>query len=218
MILSVQHLQVVWRSPGTKCGKWVNKYFGTLIYPFKGPFFKLILTMRVGQNMQIHNFLKSVKWTQPIGYNVHLKQNSAQCKPQTKIIHHSANRGSGVVFLIASSFLQQKTDVVTTKGAAVNSLYINILCSILIIQPQTSTLNPKPFPLIPHPWIWSSSTCSGAARGSPAAELRAPSKRSTKQSTAAAAAERAAAAVLAVAVERAAAATAADKGAKCSTL
>ena len=49
------------------------------------------------------------------------------CKPNTKIVHRSANRGSGVVFLIASGFLQQKTDVVTMKGAAVNSLYINIL-------------------------------------------------------------------------------------------
>ena len=58
-------------------------------------------------------------------YNVHLTQNSVQCKPNTKIVHHSANRGSGVVFLIASGFLQQKTDVVMTKGATVNSLSIN---------------------------------------------------------------------------------------------
>ncbi len=62
-------------------------------------------------------------------YNVHLTQNSVQCKPNTKIVHHSANRGSGVVFLIASGFLQQKTDVVMTKGATVNSLSINILCT-----------------------------------------------------------------------------------------
>ena len=81
--------------------------------------------MRAGQNMQIHNFLKKCEMDPP--YNVHLTQNSVQCKPHTKIVHHSANRGSGVVFLIASSFLQQKTDVVTPKGAAVNSLYLNIL-------------------------------------------------------------------------------------------
>ena len=68
-------------------------------------------------------------------YNVHLTQNSVQCKPHTKIVHHSANRGSGVVFLIASDFLQQKEDVVTTKGAAVNSLYINILWSLPFFLP-----------------------------------------------------------------------------------
>ena len=55
-------------------------------------------------------------------YNVHLTQNCVQSKPHTKIVHHSTNRGSGIVFLIASGFLQQYTDVVTTKGAAVNSL------------------------------------------------------------------------------------------------
>ena len=60
--------------------------------------------------------------------NVHLTQNLVQCKPNTKIVHHSANRGSCVIFLIASGFLQQKTDVVMTKGATVNSLSINILC------------------------------------------------------------------------------------------
>ena len=65
-------------------------------------------------------------------YNVHLTQNSVQCKPQTKIVHYSANRGSGVVFLIASGFLQQKTDVVMTKVATVNSLSINILCGTVI--------------------------------------------------------------------------------------
>ena len=77
--------------------------------------------MRAGQNMQIHNFFLKCEMDPP--YKVHL----TQCKPHTKIVHHSANRGSCVVFLIASGFLQQKTDVVTTKGAAVNSLYINIL-------------------------------------------------------------------------------------------
>ena len=109
------------------CKMGLKKYFGSKkeIYPFKGPFFKIILTMRAGQNMQIHNFFKKCEMDPP--YNVHLTQNSVQCKPNTKIVHHSANRGSGVVFLIASGFLQQKTDVVTTKGAAVNSLYINIL-------------------------------------------------------------------------------------------
>ena len=80
--------------------------------------------MRAGQNMQIHFFFKC-EMDPP--YNVHLTQNSVQCKPHTKIVHHSANRGSGVVFLIAFGFLQQKTDEVTTKGVAVNSLYINIL-------------------------------------------------------------------------------------------
>ena len=68
-------------------------------------------------------------------YNVHLTQNSVQCKPNTQIVHRSANRGSGVVFLIASGFLQQKTDVVTTKGDAVNSLYINILCPQVVSHP-----------------------------------------------------------------------------------
>ena len=82
--------------------------------------------MRAGQNMQINNFFNKCEMDPP--YNVHLTQNSEQCKPHTKIVHHSANRGSGVVFLIASGFLQQKTDVVTMLGAAVNSLYINILC------------------------------------------------------------------------------------------
>ena len=70
--------------------------------------------MRAGQNMQIHNFLKKGEMDPP--YNVHLTQNSMQCKHHTKIVHYSANRGSGVVFLKASGFLQQKTDVVTTKG------------------------------------------------------------------------------------------------------
>ena len=79
--------------------------------------------------VQIHNFLKKCEMDPP--YNVHLTQNSVQCKPNTKIVHHSANRGSGVVFLLASGFLQQKTDVVMTKEAAVNSFPINILC----IQP-----------------------------------------------------------------------------------
>ena len=82
--------------------------------------------MRAGQNMQIHNFFLTCEMDPPYK-KVHLVQNSVQCKPQTKIVHHSANRGSGVFFLIASGFLQQKTDEVTTKGAAVNSLYINIL-------------------------------------------------------------------------------------------
>ena len=76
-------------------------------------------------------------------YNVHLIQNSVQCKPNTKIVHHSANRGSGVVFLIASGFLQQKTDVVMTKGATVNSLSINILCSELS---NSCRLTPPPTP------------------------------------------------------------------------
>ena len=76
--------------------------------------------MRAGQYMQIHNCFKKCELDPP--YTVHLTQNSVQCKPHTKKVHHSANRGSGVVFLIASGFLQQKTDVVTTKGAAVNSL------------------------------------------------------------------------------------------------
>ena len=66
-------------------------------------------------------------------YNVHHTQNSVQCKPYTKIVHHSANRGSVVVFLIASGFLQKKTDVVMKKGAAVNSLYINILWHYLSV-------------------------------------------------------------------------------------
>ena len=48
-------------------------------------------------------------------------------KPHTKLVHHAAKRGSGVIFLVASGFLKQKTDLVTTKEAAVNSLYINIL-------------------------------------------------------------------------------------------
>ena len=65
-------------------------------------------------------------------YNVHLTQNSVQ----TKIVHHSANRGSGVIFLIASGFLQQKTDVVMTKGAAVNSLSINILWSMVLAKAE----------------------------------------------------------------------------------
>ena len=109
------------------CKMGLKKYFGSKkeIYPFKGPFFKIILTMRAGQNMQIHNFFLKCEMDPP--YNVHLTQNSVQCKPNTKIVHHSANRGSGVVFLIASGFLQQKTDVVMTKGATVNSLSINIL-------------------------------------------------------------------------------------------
>ena len=66
--------------------------------------------MRAGQNMQTHNFFKKCEMD-PL-YNVHLTQNSVQCKPHKKLVHHSANRGSGAVFLIASGFLQQKTDVV----------------------------------------------------------------------------------------------------------
>ena len=73
-------------------------------------------------------------------YNVHLTQNSVQCKPNTKIVHHSANRGSGVFFLIASGFLQQKTDVVMTKGAAVNSLSINIPCKLYLTILQFRTV------------------------------------------------------------------------------
>ena len=58
--------------------------------------------MGAGQNMQIHNFYKKCAMDPP--YNVHLTQNSVQCKPQTKIVHHSANRGSGVVFTFPYSF------------------------------------------------------------------------------------------------------------------
>ena len=69
------------------CKMGLKKYFGLKkeIYPFKGPLFKIILTMRAGQNMQLHNFFKKCEMDPP--YNVHLTQNSCACKPNTKIVH-----------------------------------------------------------------------------------------------------------------------------------
>ena len=43
-------------------------------------------------------------------------------KPHAKIVHHSANRSSGVVFLTASGFLPKKTVLWKTKGGTVPSL------------------------------------------------------------------------------------------------
>ena len=70
--------------------------------------------MRAEQNMQIHNYFKKCEMDPP--YNVHLTQNSVQCKTQTKIVPHSANRGPGVVFLIASGFLQEKNRCSNDEG------------------------------------------------------------------------------------------------------
>ena len=54
-------------------------------------------------------------------YNVHLTQNSVQCKPWAKIVHLYANRSSVVGFLTASGFLRQKTHLVKTKEIAFTS-------------------------------------------------------------------------------------------------
>ena len=83
-------------------------------------------------------------------YNVHFSYNYLQCKPNAPIYPYSADRGSGVVFAIASGFLSQKTDfiefsinytlhdygsqcyqktdLVKTKEVVVNSVWIYILC------------------------------------------------------------------------------------------
>ena len=60
-------------------------------------------------------------------YNVHFTYNYVQCKPNAPIYPYSADRGSGVVFSIASGFLRQKTDLVKTKEVAVTSVLIYIL-------------------------------------------------------------------------------------------
>ena len=60
-------------------------------------------------------------------YNVHFTYNYVQCKPNAPIDPYSADRGSGVVFSIASGFLRQKTDLVKTKEVAVTSVLIHIL-------------------------------------------------------------------------------------------
>ena len=60
-------------------------------------------------------------------YNVHFTYNYVQCKPNAPIDLYSADRGSGVVFSIASGFLRQKTDLVKTKEVAVTSVLIYIL-------------------------------------------------------------------------------------------
>ena len=57
-------------------------------------------------------------------YNVHFTYNYVQCKPNAPIDPYSADRGSGVVFSIASGFLRQKTDLVKTKEVAVTSVLI----------------------------------------------------------------------------------------------
>ena len=61
-------------------------------------------------------------------YNEHFTYNYVHCKPNAPIDPYSADRGSGVVFSIASGFLRQKTDLVKTKEVAVTSVLINILC------------------------------------------------------------------------------------------
>ena len=47
-----------------------------------------------------------------------------QCKPNAPIDPYSADRGSGVVFSIASGFLRQKKDLVKMKEVAVTSVWI----------------------------------------------------------------------------------------------
>ena len=92
--------------------------------------------------MQIHNFFFKCDMDPP--YNVHLTQNSVQ----------------------SSGFLHQKTDVVTTKGDAVNSLYINILWSLpfflplihavyaLFCPPLSPSLFTSPFLLSPVSYLF----------------------------------------------------------------
>ena len=60
-------------------------------------------------------------------YNVHFTYKYVQCKPNAPIDLYSEDRGSGVVFSIASGFLRQKTDLVKTKEVAVTSVLIHIL-------------------------------------------------------------------------------------------
>ena len=78
-------------------------------------------------------------------YNVHFTYNYVQCKPNVPIDPYSADRGSGVIFSIASGFLRQKTDLVKKKEVAVTSVLIHILwCtplqSLKIIMKKTMLL------------------------------------------------------------------------------
>ena len=81
--------------------------------------------MRAAQNMQIHKFFLSAKWTHHIMYTSHKTLYSVN--PRQKKVHHSADRSSGVFFLTASGFLRQKTDLEMTMGGTVRSVYIQYI-------------------------------------------------------------------------------------------